>query len=240
MKLPYLIMIFLCCLMTAPRLHAGEATATPPRLTVRGDAELQVPADLAIMRISVVSSGDSVKEALGLNSQKAKDVERALVQAGLTGKEYETGRFDIQPVWAQRPPNGGAEWQPRIAGYTVTNTFTVNTAKLELVGSIIEAAVRAGSNAVDAVGFTLADPRIYRKKAVEEAVAHARDDAQSLAAASGVTLGSILDMSLDDTSPGITPLRARVLSDGMSTEPPPMKPGDVTVRASVVITYQIH
>jgi hypothetical protein len=240
MKLNRFVLVLVFFFMTAAGVQAEEAMDAFPHLTVRGEAELLVPADQAEMRISVVSTADSVKDALRQNSQKAKEVERAFVRAGLSEKEYETGRFQIQPVWAQRPLKSAGDWEPRISAYMVTNAFTVKTEKLELVGTIIESAIEAGGNSVDSVSFTLADPGIYRKNAVEEAVAKARNDAQALAQASGVRLGKILVINLDNSANGISPLRIFGISQEMKGAPPPLKPGEVTVRASVGITYEIQ
>lgn len=240
MKFNRLLLVMVFFFMTAAGVRAEDGVGASPHLAVRGEAELQVPADLAEMRISVVSTAASVKDALRENSQKAREVEGALVRAGLSEEEYETGRFQIQPVWAQRPLKSAGDWEPRISAYMVTNAFTVKTEKLELVGSVIQAAIEAGGNSVDSVSFTLADPRTYRKKAVEEAVAHARDDAQALAQASGVRLGKVLVMNLDNGAAGISPLRTFGISREMNGAPPPLKPGEVTVRASVGITYEIQ
>ncbi len=212
-----------------------------PKLTVRGEAQLEKPADQLRLRLGVVSEAAEATEALNENSRRMSDVVAAIRKAGLDKAEYETGRFQIQPVHTRRPRAAGPDWRPQIIGYQVTNALSIKTKKLELAGELIEAANEVGANSINVIGFDLADPRQYRAEAIKAATANALADARALADAAGLELVRILSITLDEQ-------RRQPLGGGfgggrvMAAEAaiaPPIAAGDVTVRATVRIVYEI-
>jgi len=213
-----------------------------PQLAVRGEALLSVPADQMQMNMGVVTSADTAEEALELNTQKMKRVEKALLKIGLGKDEYRTGRFQIQPKWMPRPRQVPKDWQPRIAGYSVTNSLQIKTRKLKLAGKLIGVGTEAGANQINSIVFNLADPRKFRSRAIEKATANAKTDAVSLAGAAGVNLAGILLLKLENATE--VPQKLRLTNFMESAAPrgnvsPPISPGDVTVRASIMLIYRI-
>ena len=224
---------------------AAAATTRPalddvPRLTVRGNAELRKPADQLRLQIGVVTQASEATSALAENSQRMEEVVAALKKAGLSEDEYETGRFSLQPVYSRRPRQAAAEWRRHIVGYNVTNTISIRTERLDLAGQLIQAANEAGANQIDAISFALADPRRHRSEAIAAATVHAIADARTLADAASLRLVRILRITLDDAA--VRPLLTLGRGAAMAAEvaaTPPIAPGEVTVRASVTMVYEI-
>lgn len=212
-----------------------------PRLTVRGEAKLERPADQARLRIAVTTEDAEAARALDANSKRMKDVVAALRKTGIEESEYETGRFRIRPVYDRRPP-GVREFTPQIVGYEIVNGITVKTTRLELIGEIIAACNKAGANTVEVESFDLADPRLYRREAIAEATRHALEDAAAVAEAAGLRLVRIVAVNLDHTP--VRPAEiavsahARALAEAAPAAPP-IQPGDVVVEANVVIIFEI-
>jgi uncharacterized protein YggE len=236
-----------CLALVAPWAAAddkepGGRGEAPPTLTVRGDAELHKPADQMRLEVGVVTEDAEPSKALDLNSRRMQDVIKALQKAGLTEKEYETGRFSVRPQYERRPRNAGADWQPRITGYEVSNALSVRTRKLDLAGKLIEAANEAGANSIDSITFDLADPRTHRAEAIATATKNARADAATLAEAAGVRLVRIVSISLDDAGwrPPVASMARAGLAVAEAGGAPPIAPGEVTVRAAVTIVYEIR
>jgi uncharacterized protein YggE len=219
----------------------GRKLEDTPKLTVRGEAELERPADQVRLKVGVVTENREADEALQENNDRMRAVVEALQRVGLGEDEYQTGRFQIRPQYSRRPRQPAPDWQPQIIGYEVTNSVTVKTQQLDLAGELIGAANEAGANTVDVVGFDLADKRKYREEALREATKHARMDAAIVADAAGLRLVRIVAVSVD-----YTPIRpvtmdfgapARAMAEGGGA--PPITPGDVTVTANVTIVYEI-
>jgi len=225
-------------------LAAGGAPEEPvPRLSVRGEALLQVPADQLRLSVGVVTEEETAEGALEENSVTMKAVIQALEGVGLTREDYQTGQFQVQPNWSPRPRQAPQDWRPRIVGYTVSNTLHIKTTRLRLAGKIIGAASEGGANRIDSIGFDLSDPRKYRAEAIGQATANAMADARSAADAASVRLVRVLSLTLDEAV--ATPVRMKTEGFSMRTAmamdhtEPPISSGDVTVRASVTLVHEI-
>jgi len=215
---------------------------TIPTLTVRGQAELEKPADQLMIAIGVMTEHANAADALSENSRRMRAVVEAMEDVGLDEKEYETGRFQIRPQYTSRPPgNRDAEWQPRIRGYVVTNTVQISTKQLDLAGELIQQANEAGANTIDNISFGLASPRDHRAEAIAAATANAMADAQELARAADLKLVRIVTINLDpeDGMPRPVPMYRMEMAASAAPDSPPIKSGDVTVRAAVNIVYEI-
>lgn len=225
-----------------PPPEEGAKLEDLPRITVRGDATLEKPADRLRIQVGVLTEHAEPTQAMADNSRRMDDVIRAIRKVGLETDEYETGRFSLQPVYSQRPPRPEATWRPQIVAYQVTNTIVIRTKKLELAGPLIQAANEAGANTIDSIGFDLADPRTHRAEAIRAATAAAFADARVLAEAAGLELKRIITIDLEPD--GHVPIGfgiggARAAMAEAVAVPPPITPGDVTVRAAVMVVWEI-
>ena len=151
-----------------------------------------------------------------------------------------TGRFQIRPKYSRRPRQVPPDWKPQIVGFEVTNDLRIKTTRIDLAGKLIGTANTAGANSVEVTGFGLEDPRQYRAEAVATATRHAIEDARTLSEAASLDLVRILHVALDSkpvqtTAPQMA-MQARAMAD---VGAPPITPGDVTIRASVTIVYEI-
>lgn len=243
-RLTAVILSALFAMGFAGKTYAGEETKLEdhPNLTVRGEALLKVPADQMHLNIAAVTYAETADRALDQNTALMQNVVHALRKIGLTEDEYQTGQFQIEPQWSQRPRQAPEDWRPRITGYTVTNRLAIKTKKLPLAGKLIGAATDAGANAIDSIVFDLSDQRKYRAQAIREATANALADARSLADAASVKLVRVLSLSLDNAV--TTPFRVQPESFArglMAAEAaaPPISSGEVTVQAGVMLVYEI-
>ena len=210
------------------------------RLSVRGEAVLHKPADQMRLRVAVVTEGEAAHEAVTENNRRMAAVVDAIRKAGLDKAEYQTGRFSIRPRHSRRPRQADPDWTPRIIGYDVTNSLAIRTKKIDLAGKIIEAANNAGANSIDGITFDLANRRTHRAEAIAIAAGNARSDAAILARTAELRLVRVLSIQLDDARPPSPDPRMMRAEAGLAVaSTPPIQPGDVPVRASVTIVYEI-
>jgi len=210
-----------------------------PRLTVRGEAEVEVPADILRVNIGVLTEHKEANKALQSNSRQMNGVIDALLREGLGEDEYETGRFRLRPLHSRRPRQADENWKPEIIGYEVLNSITIKTKQLELAGTLLEAANEAGANTIDAVGFELSDDHPARQKAITKATSQAIVDAHTLASAASLKLVRIITIRLDSADSQPTKMDYNRRLGAASASPPPITPGKVKVSAEVQITYEI-
>lgn len=230
----FIYFLFFLCMSTV--CFADLAT-----LTVRGEAELKVPADRAVFNLAVVTEAATSEQALQANSERMEKVIDALQRIGLVEQELSSGQFTISPRWSPRPRQAPEGWRSEIIGFSVTNRLQVQTLKLDLVGKVIAVAVKAGINELRGLQFDLADPRQYRQEAIRIATARAHEDARVLADAADAVLGQIVELNLDDARAlPIAMPRGRFAEVATAGMTPPVLPGDVTVRASVTAVYELQ
>lgn len=236
-----LLALLAVVLPAAAQDDAERKLEDTPRLTVRGEAEIVQPADELRISIGVTSEAAKAQPALSDNNGRMAKVVAALKQAGLTEDEYETGRFRIRPTYEPRPRTAPGDWKPRINGYEVVNTLTLRTKKLDQAGLLIQVANDAGADTIDGITFGLSEARAYREEAVVQAVHNAMEDASWMAEAAGIELVRVVAMSLGTDRPemGVMDGAVRAMAASELSGTTPIAPGDVTIRASVTMSWEI-
>lgn len=211
-----------------------------PSLSITGEAILYKPADQLQMNIGVVNVAETAEAALSENSSRMDAIIRNLQNSGLDPTEYETGRFSIHPKYSPYPKDPPPNWAPYIVGYEVSNILFIHTDKIEAAGRIIDAANKSGANNVDNISFTLHNPRQFWSDAVHDAAENAVMDAQVLADATGVRLGRILSLNLDNpNSSGNSNTMMYMAKSDSGSVTTPILPGNISIKARVSIVYEI-
>jgi len=220
-------------------LPAVADDAPPPRnLMVSGAGEVSVAPDLAQLSFAVETTATTAAAAVADNARKSTALADALKrQIGDTGK-VSTTRYSVDPVYEQRERGSGAA-PPRITGYVARNQVRAETRAIDSLGKLIDAATQAGANQIDGLEFTLKESAQAQRDALQRAGEDARRQAEAAAAALGVKLGRVLSATTG-ASPILPPRPfARVAMAEMSA-PTPIDAGDVTVSATLQVTYEIE
>jgi uncharacterized protein YggE len=229
-------------MLAAPALLQGQqprpAEAGPRTIRVIGTGQAQAAPDEAHLDFGVETTAPTAQAAAQQNAEAMERVIRALVAAGIPRNEIRTHNFSVFPDYAQ--PRPGTE-EPTLRGYRVTNLVTARTERIAQVGGLIDAALAAGANRVHGVRFGLKNAEAVRAEAIRDAVAKARADAASIAAALGVRLGPVLDAS---TAGGTPPVFARLemaqaRDFAGAAAPTPIEAGEQTVTATVTLVYGV-
>ncbi len=235
-----LALLALCAAAAAP-LGADPAAAVPAPLSsirVTGDARVsarpdRVQIDLGVQTVAVQS------QAAAAGNARALDAVLAAVRsaAGPTG-QLRTVSYSLSPNY-QYHPNGV---EPTITGYTAVNVVEVQLDDLGRMGDVIDAATRAGANRVQGIQFTLRDQDAVRAEALRQAAQRAHAEAEVLAGALNLRILRVL--TVEETSPGIVPLRAhiavaRAMAGAAAEAPTPVESGTLDVSAQVVLLVEV-
>lgn len=216
----------------------GEAE---PSIRVSGIGLARVAADEAQVVFAVETFATTAREAGRENARIMDRVLAALEEAGVPRDELETRGYSLYPEYT-RDERGSEGAEPRIRGYRAINQVVATTRDLDGVGGLIDAALGAGANRMDAISFRATDTEAARAAALREAVAVARADAETMAAALGVTLGPVVDATTGYAAipRGEEMVRERAdVAVAASATPTPIQPGEQTVRAQVSIVFSI-
>ena len=224
--------------LTMPVAAVAESgvNANQRTIQVAGNGEAQAAPDLAVLSLAIETHAATAADAAGRNGGLAQKVSEALrAKLGDKGKTW-TGGYSLYPEYEdQSRPNA----KPVITGYRAENTITVQTGALDLVGPLIDAAIAAGANRVNSLDFNLRDDTRARNEAITKAAKDAQAQAQALAAALGLKLGPIvIATTVSNERP--QPVMFRAAAAMGVNNATPVQPGEVTVPATVSLTYQIE
>lgn len=228
----------------AVMIVAGPALAESPRiptLNAAGEGYVMVVPDIAIVTIGVTTRADAARAALDQNSAETAKVIATIRSAGVADKDIGTSGFSVFPVYEERPPRvdgeAGIEAMPKILGYQVQNEVRVTVREIGKSGALLDQVVTAGANQISGIQFDVADPQAASDEALKKAIADARRKAELMAAAAGVRIVRVLDVSGGSGMP----MFARAQSfDAMAAAPPvPVMPGETRVQANANIVFEV-
>lgn len=243
MKKKFLVMLS-AIMLVALGLGAAGCAATPTAignnqqsgLWVSGNGKVTVTPDTAHLSVGVQVEAISLSDA----NQQAADAMAAVIAAvkaqGVADADIKTQGFNINPVYDYDKDTG----RSFIRGYQVSNTVEVKVRAIENTGSVIDAAVSAGGNAVriNNIYFSVEDLIGAQDDARELALLDAKAKAEQIARVTGVTLDKVSYVA--ETSSGGARVDApSAIGDGKEGPITPILPGETDVIVSVQVIYNI-
>jgi hypothetical protein len=214
---------------------AAEETRVMRSISVNGHGEARAEPDLASITMGVSSTGTTAKEALAANTATMVGLMNALETAGIAKKDITTTNFNVGPRYDYG--QGGAQ-PPKLVGYDVSNMVTIIVRKAEGLGSVLDAAVGAGSNQIQGIMFTVSKPEALLDAARKEAITDARRKAELYAAAGGFALGQILSLSEGGGYQPPVPMLGKAMAAEASTDVP-ISRGEHTLGVDIIAVWEI-
>ena len=147
------------------------------RITVIGDSQTKIAPDTAVVTFSVITQGGQAVNAQQENARKSEAVKTAVEAVTQNTKtEIKTSNYNVSP---EQDYYSGK--MPKIVGYEVKNTVTVSISDLNQVGSVIDAATKAGANSVEGISFVVGEASPAQGDALALATKQAMAKAESIA-----------------------------------------------------------
>jgi uncharacterized protein YggE len=180
-------------------------------ISVSGDGKVTVVPNLAQLMLSLNSEGPTASDALDANNAAMKLLLKKLAGFGIADKDVKTTGFNVAPKYKHETGK-----DPVLVGYVVSHSLTVKVRKIDDTGKVVDALVNYGLQEdngvfgclppeldatpapvlrVDGVTFTLDDETKALDEARKAAVIDARRKAELYAAAAGVSVGKVLNIS---------------------------------------------
>jgi uncharacterized protein YggE len=206
----------------------GAATAVPRAITVSGTGTVITVPDRAQFTFGVSTDAKTATAALNGNASEMVKVINALKAAGVAGTDIQTQSVSLSPKYNQ----SGDE----VVGYTATNAVTVTVKDLDKSGLYIDTAVGAGANQVSGPNLIRSDQSALYQRALRGAIADAVGKAKTIAGASRIRLGRVLNV-VEGSAP--TPVPFGVAAPAESPKQTPIEAGTTTVQATVTVTFAV-
>jgi uncharacterized protein len=227
------ILLASCCLAAAAQDRMGRVHS----IRASGEATIRAKPDRAQISIGVVTQAPTAQAASAQNATQTSAVLDALKRALGASGEIKTSGYSISPQYQYA--NGRP---PKITGYQASNSVLTSVNDLSLTGKVIDAANEAGANDITGISFSLRDDNAIRAEALAEAARKARSAAEAIAKALDVRITAVLDADTTE-APVVRPMNKAFAMAGTMPEaraPTPIEPGDLDVRASVTVTFEVQ
>ncbi len=168
---------------------AQTSTAERDTVTVTAVGKVEGRPDLAVVHLAIAATAASAQGAMDELARRQNAVIDALENGvGLRDEQVRTGNITLRRNCRYDP---GLE--RRICeGYLARTSVRAETNDLDQVGTIIDAAIRAGANALNGVSFERTENDEALREALAQAVELARAKAETLATSAGRNLGRVM------------------------------------------------
>jgi hypothetical protein len=133
---------------------------------------------------------------------------------------------------------------PRFLAYEVSQTIEITLKDLTWYESLTTKLVQDGVNRINSVNFLVAEDRKYKDDARLKAIRAAKEKAAAMAAKLGQTIGKPWEIAENSANANYFYANANTLSNagggGGTAEESTVAPGEVTIRASVNVSFQLE
>jgi len=220
----------LFCLLVIPLM--GQDFTQISTIDVSESASVAAPANLVRISFAVESNASDAGEAVRLNAGQTDALLKALKQRIGRGDKLETSGYSLNPVYNR----GNSQVT---TGYRVRNTVVLTSKDVKGAGAFIDTATEAGANRIDSLSFAHDQAETLRDQAAVKALKKAFQTAGRLAEAAGMRIARVVTIDYGSPGPAVRFSRAALAEVGAGA-PTPIEAGDLSVSATVRVTFEIR
>lgn len=186
--------------LISPFRLAVDTTAIPSNEPFMATAEVSnyVKPDTAEINLQVIKEGYVISQlTMQINDINNKLVAK-LKELGLKEENIKTTNYSINPRYAY-------DTTARINGYTARASLLVKTQNFDLLNQILTEAAALGINDISGPNFIVKEKDAAMVKARVEAIGKAKTKAEAIAQESGLSLGRLLNVDIQEAGDSIYP-----------------------------------
>lgn len=195
-------------------------------MRVTGIGRVTAIPDNALIRLGVLTTGDTLTIVQDENARISQNVLDGLRQMGI--HDIRTYQYTIDKIYDY-------ENNTRIdRGYSISNMFEIQTDILDGVGSIIDTAVSLGANLVESISFEVSATDQYYLEALNIALRNGTEKARSMTEEFRTRLDPIPKKVVENSTP--MPLARTFIREDLITTP--IEPGTTQIEAFVTLEFE--
>ena len=228
--------LIFCAVLVLSYLASAQAptlTALPNTIYVGADGKFETAPDTALIQFNISAQANSAKDAYDLAAKQAEATRQVLRANSIDPKSAEVGFFSVNPQYDWK------DQKHKIIGYQVNTSVRLKLKDFSKIGPVTQQLADASVGESQSLSYTLDSTDEAKSKAVADAYRRARASAQSLATASGRSLGELSYASVDtfENVRVVAPMPRRVMAMAAPAAAPTpteeFSPQNVTVTAHV-------
>jgi uncharacterized protein len=219
---------------------AQENPEAQRAVTVTGEGLVRVEPDMAVVRFGVVTRDPDPEAARRRNAEAARDAMNAVRQLGVEERRIRLETVRLQPVQEYDP-----ETRRHIdRGFEAVRDVVVEVDDLEMLPELVALVVQRGANRLHGIAYDLRNRDQARNEALSQAVLSARDKARLLATTLDASIGRVMRINEQTFDFPRPMMRAAMEMDQAfkteGVEPEAYAPGELEVRASVHVVFELQ
>lgn len=197
-------------------------------LNLNGKGSVHVKPNIAIVSLGVVTENMDLNIALKENTTKMNKIIDSLKSMGIAEKDIKTQSYNIELNYNY------VEGKQIFKGYRITNILSVTVRDINSVGEVINTAVDNGANVVNSINFTVSNPSLYYREALNFAIKDAIEKAAVIEKSLRIAVNKTPVKILEETY-GYAPVE----TNGMYVKAagPQIMPGQTEITASIKAVF---
>jgi len=214
---------------------AQECCARPRLIAVTGTAEVNVAPDEVVLSVGIETRDKDLALAKSQHDSRVKKIIAETRNAGVDSKDIQTSALQMSGDYSE-------EKVPRFLAYEVTQTIVITLRDLTKYENLMTQLLQNGVNRINSVNFLIANDRKYRDEARLKAIRTAKEKAIAMAAELGQTIGKPWEINENTANANYRLAYANTAVNGLDkrADESTVAPGEVTIRASVSVSFQLE
>lgn len=211
--------------------NAG-ATNIYQTVSFTGEGKIKAAPDTAKADIGLVTEGKDTITVQNENSSKMNAVIKFLKDQGIGEADIKTSNYSLSPKYEF------SKGKSSLVGYILNQNLEVTVRNLNMIGEVLDGAVKNGANQINSVSLFVDKPEELKNKAREEAVNQAKEKAALASKTAGFRLGRLV--GFNEGFSGEPPVFFESLGKGVGGDivsSPQIEPGTQEIKVNITLTY---
>lgn len=222
-------------------IQVQNVPAQENKISLTSSETVEVIPDMAEISFTIRTEAKSAADCQQDNTGKLNQLLEYLKGLGYDEKSIETSGFSLNPRynWSNN--------EQKLVGYEMRTTVKVTDVPMDQVGAMLTNAVENGANEIDSVSYFSSEYDQAYNEALAKAIELSKSKGNALAEASGMKLGSVLNITEhSDSQYGryvSADLRASKTAAVMEAAADSMEmgvmPGEMQVTAEITVEFEL-
>lgn len=213
-------------------------------ITVKGIGTASAKPDLTVISLNITEKNREYTAAVNGANERIEKLQKAIAAVGFTKEDLKTLSFNARTNYENYRAEDGS-YKQKFAGYICDFALKLSMDfDNKRLSETLTAIANSGANAEQSIAFTVKEPEKVSAQLLKSATENAREKAEVLCAASGVTLGELvnIDYSWNDISihsPSVYSNQLRCMDAAPAAAMPEFVPEDIKSSDSATFIWEI-
>lgn len=231
----YRIVLILTLSLLLANAAGAQTPAAPPLITVAGQGEVKVKPDRVVFNLDVENVDKDLIAAKTLNDERVKSVLAMARRFNIDPQDIRTDFISIEPKYEHSEELKKTQF----IGYGVSKTVIIVLKDFSQFDTLLSEVVKLGVTRVKDVSFQTSEIRKHKDQARLLAIRAAREKAMAMAQEIGQTIGKAHSIQEEGVSNYDNRNATSVIGASYSESESSIAPGQISVTARVVVSFEL-